>query len=154
MTVASELEQIRKKNGGILRPKDVVAFARSPKTELHAHFEWDDSAAAKQYRLEQARLIIRCRVHMVHKDMPPTRVYVSLESDRKEGDSYRTLTDVLSDTEHRQQLLDQAYREMEAWRHRYEQFAELADVVHAIKKVQRKRKTGGRGKKKRKGKAA
>jgi hypothetical protein len=35
-----------------------VKEARSPTSELHALFEWDDSAAARKYRLDQARQLI------------------------------------------------------------------------------------------------
>lgn len=135
--VAQELELIRKRHRGILRPADVVAFARDPQTALHAEFEWDDSKAAEQYRLEQARQIIRCVVRIVEEHTPPVRAYVSLQSDRRAGDSYRDVGDVLSDPGLRRQLLAQALREAESWRLRYERLNELTPILRAIKKVQR-----------------
>jgi hypothetical protein len=137
--VAQELELIRKRHHGILRPADVVDFARDPQTALHAEFEWDDSKAAEQYRLEQARLIIRCAVRVVGEDSPPIRAYVSLQEDRRAGDSYRSLSDVLGDPNLRNALLAQALREAESWRLRYERLAELKPIVRAISKVQRNR---------------
>lgn len=130
--VAQELELVRKRHGGILRPADVVAFARDPQTALHAEFEWDDNKAAEQYRLEQARQIIRCAVRVVDEDSPPVRTYVSLYSDRRAGDSYRSLEDTLGDPQLRQQLLAQALREAESWRLRYERLAELKPICRAI----------------------
>jgi hypothetical protein len=135
--VAQELELIRKRHRGILRPVDVVAFACDPQTALHAEFEWDDGKAAEQYRLEQARQIIRCAVRVVGEDSPPIRTYVSLYSDRRAGDSYRALADALSDPKLRKQLLTQALREAESWRLRYQRLAELKPIVRAIAKVQR-----------------
>ena len=57
--VEARLEKIRAHNSGTLRPDDVVADAKSDKSPLHAFFEWDDSAAAHQFRLDQARTLIR-----------------------------------------------------------------------------------------------
>jgi hypothetical protein len=135
--VAQELEIIRNRHGGILRPADVVVFARDPQTALHAEFEWDDSKAADQYRLEQARLIIRCTVRIVSEDSPPIRAYVSLQTDRRAGDSYRALEDALSDPELRKQLLAQALREADSWRLRYERLVELQPICRAIVRAER-----------------
>ena len=60
--IVAELETIRRNAGGVLRPEDVVSFAADPDTELHSRFEWDDTEAAQQYRLWQARQLIRVTV--------------------------------------------------------------------------------------------
>lgn len=116
---------------------NVVSFARSPRTALHQEFEWDNDKAANGYRLEQARRIIRFTVHTVKENVPPVRVYVSLTSDRQEGDSYRSLVEVMADTELREQLLAQALREAESWRARYERLVELTPILQAIVEVQK-----------------
>lgn len=142
--VSRELEIIRKQNHGILRPVDVVSFARDPQTALHAEFEWDDDKAAEQYRLEQARQIIRCAVRVIGDGRPPIRAYVSLLSDRQAGDSYRDVFDVMSTPSLRDQLLAQALREAESWRLRYEHLVELQSVCREIAKAQkRKRREAG-----------
>ena len=46
-------------NGGALTPAAVVDAARDPTSPLHASFEWDNTEAAHQYRLDQARTLIR-----------------------------------------------------------------------------------------------
>ena len=56
--VAERLEEIRLKNGGVLRPTDVVGAARDPKSVLHDEFEWDNSVAAERFRIDQARTLI------------------------------------------------------------------------------------------------
>jgi len=63
--IQQELESIRRSAGGLLRPEDVVEFARSPETALHEEFTWDDSEAAHQYRLWQARQVIRVNVTVI-----------------------------------------------------------------------------------------
>ena len=137
-SVSVELETIRKRSGGILRPADVVAFASDPKTALHARFEWDDTKAAHLYRLEQARAIIRCSVKVMHDDNPPIRAYVSLVDDRQNGESYRGIGDVMADAGLRETLLSQALREAQSWRQRYEHLRELAPIFDAIDRATEK----------------
>ena len=57
--IAARLDKIASLNGGRLTPDSVLRDAQSPKSPLHDQFEWDDSAAAKQWRLSQARELIR-----------------------------------------------------------------------------------------------
>lgn len=63
--IHSRLEKIRARNAGLLRPDDVVKDARSESSPLHSLFEWDNSKAAHQHRLYQARdLIASVRVEV------------------------------------------------------------------------------------------
>lgn len=57
--IAKRLERIARRNGGILTPDAVVEDARDESSPLHEQFTWDDTEAAKQWRLEQARTLIR-----------------------------------------------------------------------------------------------
>jgi len=57
--LGSELERIRKEKGGYLRTADVVEEAEAKSNPLHDCFEWDDSSAGHQYRMQQARQLIR-----------------------------------------------------------------------------------------------
>lgn len=58
MAVGPVLEAIREEKGK-LTARDVVDEARSKKSPLHKAFEWDNEVAAEQFRLEQARSMIR-----------------------------------------------------------------------------------------------
>ena len=61
---------------GTLTPSLVVAAAVNPSHELHPRFVWDDSEAAKRYRLVQASGLIRS-VHIRidrGEDSEPVRV--------------------------------------------------------------------------------
>lgn len=97
---------------GALRAEDVVEEARSAKSPLHDWFEWDDSVAAEQYRLQQARQLVReIRVERVSDGAAATEhVFVNV---RRLGDdepqAYRTTDDVRAKGEylhdvHRQRL--------------------------------------------------
>jgi len=127
--IQQELESIRRSAGGLLRPEDVVEFARSPETALHEEFTWDDSEAAHQYRLWQARQVIRVNVTVIGNTESKVRAYVSLGSDRQnQGGGYRAITDVMSDAERRRELINQAFAEFDRWRKRYQELTELAPL--------------------------
>ena len=137
MSVQAELEQVREANNGVLRPEDVVKFAKDKNTSLHSHFTWDDTEAAKQHRLWEARTVIRCSVTVAPSDNKEFRTYVSLKSDRgEEGGGYRSTVEVLSRKESRDQLLKEALEELEGFEKRYRALAELSGVFAASRKAQ------------------
>ena len=146
MTVKQELERIRKAHGGILRPADVVKFAENPKTALHKRFEWNRDVAAHEYRMEQARRIIRFTIRVIQHHNRPIRVraYHSLPSERGKGDSYRDIVTVMSRKEMRAELLKTALQEAKDWAERYARLKEVAPIIAAIRKV-----TKPKGKKRR-----
>lgn len=57
-TVRDELLKLQD-NRGRITPQAVVDEASNPKHPLHNLFEWDDTEAARKYRLDQARELIR-----------------------------------------------------------------------------------------------
>ena len=59
-----ELEQ----PDGSITPEVVVADASNPDSPLHGHFEWNDSKAAHQHRLQQARAILRVRFVVTNEE--------------------------------------------------------------------------------------
>lgn len=76
----NELKRIYERDG-CLRPSAIVKEARPRRAVLHNEFEWDDKVAGHEYRLGQARKLIRITVlrddtgaesRFVH--IPPTRV--------------------------------------------------------------------------------
>lgn len=134
MDYTQELEHIRQSHGGILRATDVVAFARNPDTALYRRFEWDDTKAAEQYRLWQARELIRVVVQTSPADSTPTRIYVSLTDDRRnDGGGYRTLDDVMRSKAMREALLKQAHADMVRFETKYQHLSELAAVIDAMR---------------------
>jgi hypothetical protein len=76
-----ELERIWSKHGKRLEPAHVVEAARPAKAPLHPSFNWDDKSAAKQFRLQQARQLIRS-IQIIADDSSKPRslfVHVNLE---------------------------------------------------------------------------
>lgn len=135
--IQAELHSIESRDG-LLRPESVVEYASNPNTALHSCFTWDDTEAAREHRIWQARQVIRVVIkQMPRMDEEPMRVYVSLKSDRnEEGGGYRTLVSVMSDAERRQELLSQAMEEAKEWRRKYRMLTELAAVFEELDKVQ------------------
>ena len=135
-----ELGQIAKDNGGIekLNVENIVDFAKNPSTDLHAHFEWNDSVGGHLHRLEQARHLLRIWVVKEDDDPVEHRVYVSLGSERGSY-TYRKLVEVLSDEDMRGQLLEDALRELRSFQQKYRRLKELAVVFSAIDRVVKKR---------------
>jgi hypothetical protein len=137
--VKSELKKISGKYNGLLRPRDIVNFARNTKTALHKCFEWDNKKAGEEYRKEQARRLIR--VYVVeykhpHRTAKPIRAIVSLPMDRrKSGGGYRYLENVMSDKEFKAELLKSALDDLETFKQRYQTLRELAGIFKAIDHV-------------------
>lgn len=136
-----ELEFVRSQHDGVLRPEDVVEFARNERTALHGDFQWDDTAAAQQFRVWQARQVIRLTITVV--DSPAGKhsipMYVSLVTDRqKPGGGYRPLVDVMSSVDMRDELLRQALNELKTVKKKYQQLQELRPIFRAIEKVESK----------------
>lgn len=131
VAVLNELKRIYKANeDGKLMPEEVVEAARHPDSPLHSKFEWDDSVAAENYRLNQARtLIVRFKVQ-IDKALPPQRVFISVMEDRKSTGGYSESLDVLK---HRKPAARQtALLELDQWARRHELFCE--DIVAAVRK--------------------
>jgi hypothetical protein len=68
-TIGERLGEIESASGG-LTPEAVVRDARSAASVLHPLFEWNDARAADQWRLEQARYLIRSVIVVVEPSEP------------------------------------------------------------------------------------
>lgn len=135
--VQKELEKLTR--DGVIQPHDVVKAASNPKSVLHDMFTWDDSKAAAEYRLYQARQILRTYVVTEQPGTKSTvRAFVSLKQDRqKHGGGYRHIADVLSDDELYQQLLADSLDELRTFQQRYARLKELRPVFDAAEEVER-----------------
>lgn len=137
MGIKEELEQIADAHDGILRPEDIVAFATNPETALHKRFTWDDTEAAKQWRLQEARQVLRVYVTVEETPNVQVRAYVSLYSDRRQpGGGYRRLADVMADEQMRRLLLRQAMKEAKTWREKFQTLEELGPVFTALDEIE------------------
>lgn len=138
------IELIRKRNGGAATATEVVEAAKAKRNPLHQEFEWDDSVAANEHRLNQARELLRHLV-VVRDDVTtdrPQRVYQVVRQPQEDATAgerikhvYRTTEDVMADADLRAELLGRALRELISIRTRYRDLQELAVVLRAIDEV-------------------
>lgn len=105
--VKDELRRISDARGG-LRPSEVVDEARPKSSPLHGEFEWQDNKAAHEYRLIQARQLIRLAVPVIKQAdgsekrdpfvwVPPTAAQ-RVESESNEG-VYQPMSVVVQDAD-------------------------------------------------------
>ena len=137
------LRSLYREKGKLLHPKDIVEAARAETSPLHSHFLWDDSEAAERYRVTQARELLQrvfVKVSAPNGSQHMAQVFVSLTTDREKG-GYRTMVDVLSDEDLRNQMIRDAMAEMQLFTERYKTLRELASVFSAMKKAGKKLKT-------------
>lgn len=128
-----ELERIRTRYNGRLDASNVVECSRNPSAPLHPAFEWNDEVAADAYRVEQAKYLIRSiTIEIPKRDGSEASVRAFVSVVRDEDRSYTSTAHALSDIELRQQVLDQAWRELEAWRQRHAELTELAEIFSVI----------------------
>lgn len=129
-----EMEDVRRQNGGALTPAALLERARSANAATHDHFEWDDKVAAEEHRLAQAGDLIRAITVDISRsnveEAKPIRAFVSVE--REGARSYTSTAHALSDEELRRQVLDRAWRDLEAWRERHAELTEFAKIFSAI----------------------
>jgi len=111
------LEKLANQKGGILMVDDVIEAARDKSCVLHHHFEWDDTEAAKAYRKDQARsLIRRCKITLVDSPSAEIRAFTSLSSDRESGGGYRLTSTVLNDDQMRLEFIHDIELTIARWR--------------------------------------
>jgi uncharacterized protein YcfL len=139
--IEKELHRIQKKHGA-LTPPVIVEESRPENAVLHYRFTWDDSEAAHQYRLWQARQIVQV-VSFLHPKMDtPVRSFqsVTLEAEDEEGQIHSThiyvdTKEAFKNPAMRAQILERAHREAADFAVRYKSLVELAEIISVIKKV-------------------
>ena len=134
--IQKELEIIASKEKGVLYPADVVKFAENPKTELHGHFCWDDTEAAEQWRLHQARMLISIQVKILRPGKKPIMAWFNARKTRHSEDGgYKAIERVLNDKTMKALMLKEAYEEMNYFIGKYRAITEVAGVISEMKKV-------------------
>lgn len=134
--VGQHLDLLRKQEKGELTPQDVLKDARNPNSPLHPFFEWSDSEAAEQYRLQQARGLIRAVVAVyVSDDKPAVRTKMFVHIPEGETSHYREATHAMSQTRTRELVLQRAWAELVQWKRRYSELEEFARIVPVIDEI-------------------
>jgi len=128
--VGERLERLRVRHGS-LTAGIVVADAADADSLLHPAFEWDDPTAAHEFRLEQARRLLR-HIFVVDPAISPKPHRAFIVVTAEAGDAYQATRVVLSDAEMRAQVLQRAKAELDSWRRRYSDLKELSDLFVVV----------------------
>lgn len=116
----------------MLHAANVVAWAkRNRKSALHRQFEWNNSKAANEFRIWQARRLIQ--INVITEDGGPQ--LVSLSYDRPRGGGYRSVDDVISNRKMSEIMLQDALTELQRVQDKYQHVRELTSVWEEVKRV-------------------
>jgi len=130
MTIETELKAIAA-DVDILKSIDVVNWANANReSDLGNYFVWDNEKAGHEYRLYQARKVIRIYLEKYDDGEPE---FVSLSIDRHEpGGGYRRVEDVIKVPSLMEVMLADALKELERVRQKYNKVEALSSVWKAI----------------------
>lgn len=125
--VNDELQRIFDERGRLVA-EDIVEIAADPASPLHDHFTWDDTEAAAKWRHVEAGILVRKGQIVMVKDADTevkVRAYVSVvhAGERTYMPTERALA------EHRDQLIQQALRDVNAMRRRYQALVDFDEVL-------------------------
>lgn len=112
-----------------LTPDTLLEASRDAAAPLHGCFTWDDAVAGEAYRRIEARQIINALIiepDVEHKE--PVRAFFRVQDAR----AFEPTSVIMREQDKRAALLATALRELAAFRRKYQQLDELADIFAAI----------------------
>jgi len=132
----------RLKSSGPLTADRVLQDAMNARSPLHRYFEWDDQKAATQFRLEQARRLIRS-IEVVLEDargkQVPMRAYFSVK-DAEGQRGYQAMEFVFDTPDLADQVIAEAVAQLEGWKAKYQRYTwakgaipKVAAALRAVK---------------------
>jgi hypothetical protein len=136
--VGEHIEQLEKSHGKIT-PKIVLDSARDENSLLHPCFEWDDAIAAEKYREDQAGRILRNLVVKIESNVQPATVRAFVNIKTQSTSAFLSIAKVLQDDALRDQMLEDALRDLKAFRDKYATLSELTGVFAAIDALDERR---------------
>lgn len=108
------LEYLSSQNKGKITPNIVIQDAKQKKSVLHNYFEWDETEAAKQYRIQQARNLINhvVEVVVIEGKQSKQRSFFSVKNGNN-NTIYVTIKKAINTPNYRVQLLNQLITNLE-----------------------------------------
>lgn len=131
--VRAEIEAVRMARKGHVRPSDIVERARPRGSALHRLFEWDDTEAARKYRLSQARSVLSAVVVISDDTSDPAHEYSSVRVGKRLA--YVSTREAMRDEEQRGRILDEALDALRSWHLRYGTYRECAGLSNDVRLI-------------------
>jgi hypothetical protein len=141
-TYKKEIERIKKEKGK-LTAKILLQEAEDKNNPLHSYFEWDDKEGAHQWRLHKARCLINVITFSLKTNKNDKEVYAYELIKTNSHKEYKHVCEILSNKMWKEQITNQAVREISYWRQKYEIYAEFSPIVKEIKRIERRFKING-----------
>lgn len=137
------IEILLEGNDGIVTPEHLLADAQEITSPLHDFFEWANDVAAHEWRLRQARYLLRS-IHVIIKREDGQEeearalynVHVSPPDSEASFSVYVAIQRIIDESDLRQQIIEKALRSLMTWQKRYRQYKEFASVFAAIEGVE------------------
>lgn len=128
--VGGVVEQLESEHGTATK-EDFLDVSRPENSPTHCLFEWDDSIAAEQYRLDQSRKIItNLRVVYLNTKNEETKVPAFINTaPPKEKCVYESIETALKHENKREIILNRLRGELDAFINRNKHIEELADIL-------------------------
>jgi hypothetical protein len=135
-TIREALHAIYAEHGAVT-PVLVLEAAQDEASPLHSHFTWDDTEAAEQWRIQQARSLIRkVKIRVIDQSSDTiikVRAYTSVPT--SEGRRYMDTSEVVADAHLSTLVRDELMNELRVLREKLRRFDEFAAIVAAIDQV-------------------
>lgn len=149
--VGEALEKLRN-DAGALSPQRIVEAARPSGSPLHDYFDWNDTSAAEKYREQQAAHLLRSIVVTRAPGVElkaPTRAFVSVRQVARDHDvdeevppaTYTSISEAVRVVDYREQLVNDALRDLDAYRIKYQLLSDLTGWSVAIAAARRELET-------------
>lgn len=120
--------------GDSATPEQIVEAATNPDSELHKCFEWNDTEAARKYRIFHARQVV---CHLVIKQeqesenaTPPTEIRLLHKTDN--GSGYKPITLITQNKSEYEKMLQNALEDLRRFKAKYASLAELDEIIALI----------------------
>jgi hypothetical protein len=126
--VNADLENISEKT-----PENIVDYAEShTDSELYKCFTWDDTKAAREYRKQEARKVLQLLVYSDDEAEAEEREPIQVRVYQRGEVEYKPAKLIIQNKGEYAKLLERAYAELQAFKERYKNIAELEEVLLAI----------------------
>lgn len=127
---------LREQLGRALSARDLVDDAAAPTSPLHPAFEWDQNVAADEYRLAQARLLLRSIIEvdvqrvpqelLGQRHVPQEYAVVGTRLVHTEAlGGYAALSVIRESEAARAEALAKCWRELRAWKVRWQEHEDV-----------------------------
>lgn len=131
--ILEELKRIKDLHvNKILKPEDVLESARHESSVLHDRFCWDDTKAAEEYRLWQARQLIATVKIEYDGEVEKHYYHTSVTINDEKVQGYVTAED-FSNEDIYKSVLKEAITSLKYWQKKYEDIKELKDIIDSSK---------------------